>query len=408
MRAARTALVFFFCIAPIVAFSQDIVPQNKDADAEAQNAEKLRASVFHESKAMLDRSIIELLYSFETLPKFLSKLILLFNEANKSYLHISDRYLDWEASVKRIFKVDISFGVAENVASLIPKGQSIKLKSGLFETNPKKLKEIIASNKSNLEKLRSGKCFAQDFKISENQECQAMMLNCGKLGFGSNGDGIYVSEMLPDLSQSKVEIESTKEYFEKTGIGKEGTLGEIQVNFQLSFCKLSAMSGNSFSPSRPNIVPKENPKWAAWKNSKTIGEAIKNNCTPLELPNELTKKHLKDFEGDEFAPYQISGWLGQLDEKMGKCKKIVPVFCSSVKHIGGVSIYTYPTKNCALRSVTENDVSADIRRWKISGMEEASILEHAEIIDIISNCEAAKRAGFDWDFELPDVSRCSK
>ena len=61
MRAARTALVFFFCIAPIVAFSQDIVPQNKDADAEAQNAEKLRASVFHESKAMLDRSIIELL-----------------------------------------------------------------------------------------------------------------------------------------------------------------------------------------------------------------------------------------------------------------------------------------------------------------------------------------------------------
>lgn len=97
----------------------------------------------------------------------------------------------------------------------------------------------------------------------------------------------------------------------------------------------------------------------------------------------------------------------QINKDM-KCGFLAKTICPNVFFVKGIGIYSYATTQCKVREVTVRDIQNDMDGMKEAGLEEAAIIQHSELMDILQICQGLHDIGFKWEYSKPKVVKSCK
>ena len=274
------------------------------------------------------------------------------------------------------------------------------------------LKEGIAKKRN--EYRLAAECFDSAGKPKNNVSCMTALLKSCKR-YTVKDKKLFVSIFDEYLDESLIES-GTVEQNDVALIDIAGTSEEDKVKFKTTIdswlslnrpmhaiCSAAATGDIPLKSSMFQFRSKGNKSFFDWydTNSYYISPSIfKNTCIDQKPAYDKLRELRSRFPSD-FS-------LRSLDEQFARCKKYVPERCKSFKSLENRLEYTYVTVQCKLRTVLREDVSADVERFRNSGLTEAEVKTHADLLDGFDTCKSAVENQYYWTFVAPTLKGCKK
>lgn len=257
------------------------------------------------------------------------------------------------------------------------------------------------------------KCFdVEKKKFLPTASCERMRReSCELRGFGFKDRKLYSYSLKGDLEITENTFGDFNSLVKKALINSNH-YGYDFLHLAFSFCKTIAATGLNISPKQFQIF-EPNERWSTLffnpiNDYNLLSNSIKEECAD-NLPTEEESMRI-DSIPDALKKFRQFEELDNLKQmRLNKCRPLVSSLCENVFFVKKKGIMAYETESCEIRRATTWDLTKDLETFYRAGLTEAEALEHSKLIEKLETCEKLHRAGYEWNFVNPKLSKnCQK
>jgi hypothetical protein len=273
-------------------------------------------------------------------------------------------------------------------------------KRSRFDLDPDRVRAAIDEALSMYKMTTADICFADRGVLSGTEECLAFTKTCSDdLQLGAVNGRLYFERINDDYAIEKIYVDTNSD------VEWNLTQADPVLDDQVSFCRLAALSGQSFKPARPrgqgyaldttfdNLL---RPEEYGYLDHDVFVKSCITFAPPKEKVSRLRSLRSKYRDetvlSDRYRSYQ--GWKAS-------CDKAARSLCGSTYVSDGRIVVRYEAADCKMREVAESDISDDLRRREGGPGAETGRSQKASIVDVLRTCRQARDAGYSWQFVQP-------
>jgi hypothetical protein len=262
-----------------------------------------------------------------------------------------------------------------------------------FELDPDRVRAAIDDALSKYTKTTADICFAVAGVLSGTEECLAFTKSCGDdLQLGAVKGRLYYERINDDYVIEKIYVDSNSD--------AEWNLTQADpvLDDQVSFCRLAALSGQSFKPARPrgqgyaldttfdNLLRPE-------EYGYVDHDVFVKSCVTLAPPKEKVSR-LRSLRSKYRDETVLSDRYRSYQEWKASCDKAARSLCGSTYISDGRIVVRYGASDCKMRELAEGDSSDDRRR-------QGGVPGAVSVEQVLQTCRQARDAGYSWKFVEP-------
>lgn len=238
---------------------------------------------------------------------------------------------------------------------------------------------------------------SQGTKVPES--CLTDVMGCYR-HVGWDSGGLFHYEIHEGYRKTKVRIAAPGDLFHPSPGIFDGSSARysrfiMAVNsVGFASCRIASILEEPLEPEEPEL------RWSDGVLDEYSDDEIRRECGHSPDPAEAERLSALI---DEFPKCDLlrTVAVNRATLKPEACRKVAQRRCAAVSEVRGTWVLAYVTAGCRVRSVTADDVRADVRRWGVAATE-ADRQEHLLFADTIELCRAISAAGYSW---LPDPPR---